>query len=144
MARIVVFQIFSYLDWSELIWGVGNLTMYKLLSLGLNLDFIENSLIVYVFQFGIVGAIVLVGALLYCLVALGRRAPALLKVTLGAFLLVALTNNTLSSKGPAVLLIFMLAMAFRGTAFSKSRISLSPKAQRSMFAIKSSQPISQA
>lgn len=125
MARIIIFQVFGFLDWNELIWGVGNSELVKYASLGLKLDFVENSLIIYVFQFGIIGALCLVGALLNALFALSRHTQVPLKLALCTFLVVALANNTLSSKSPAVVLIFILAIAFRDTVATKREALLS-------------------
>jgi hypothetical protein len=123
MARIIIFQVFGFMDWSELIWGVGNQTMYKFAALGLNIASVENSLIVYIFQFGIVGTVFLVGALVNTLIALGRNTQFLLKIALLTFFTVALTNNTLSVKSPSLLFIFIIAIAFRNIAPTSPRQS---------------------
>ena len=130
LTRLVIFRVFSLLDWNELIWGIGNFTLFKLSIFGLNIGSVENSLIVYIFQFGIIGASLLVAALLYALFNLGRRTPLELKIAIFAFLVVAFANNTLSSKSPALLLIFMVAIAFREPAVSTQETSLSLRHQR--------------
>jgi hypothetical protein len=121
MARIIIFQIFGYMDWNELLWGVGNSTMAKFAMLGLDIDSVENSLIVYVFQFGFFGAVCLACALLYTAVALGKNSQLPIKLSLFAFFTVALSNNSLSSKSPALMMIFILSIAFREVA-SKRKV----------------------
>lgn len=130
LTRLVIFQVFSLLNWNELIWGIGNFTLFKLSVFGLNIGSVENSLIVYIFQFGIIGASLLIGGLLYALFILGRHTPLELKIAIFAFLVVAFANNTLSSKSPALLLIFMVAIAFREPAVSTKKTSLGLRHQR--------------
>jgi hypothetical protein len=131
MARILVFQIFQFIDWGDLIWGMGNAAMYKLSEFGLNLLFVENSLIIWIFQFGLIGAGCLIAALLYTLYSLARHTRIQLKLALGAFLLLAMTNNELSTKSPALLLIFILAIAFRSpVAVEGSALSASGRFQK--------------
>lgn len=122
MARIIIFQIFNYMDWNELIWGVGNFSLYKYTVFGTNMAFVENSLIAYVFQFGVIGAVCLVGALLNALIALGRHTELPLKLALFTFFVVTLSNNTLSSKSPALMMIFVLAVAFRDAVSTKRAV----------------------
>ena len=116
MARIIIFQVFSYMDWNDLIWGVGNFSLYKYTIFGANIGFVENSLIAYVFQFGLIGAACLIGALLNAFFALGKNTELPLKLALLTFTAVALSNNTLSTKSPALMMIFVLAIAFRNAA----------------------------
>jgi len=134
MTRVIIFQIFGYMDWSELLLGVGNFEMLKLTWIGLNIQEVENSLIAYVFQFGIIGACCLVAALLNALFTLGRRAPLPLKMALVTFLVVAFANNTMSSKSTALLLIFMLAMAFRDTTVERGRTTANARTRPQRFA----------
>ena len=91
------------------------MTLTKLASLGLRQKSIESSIVVFIFQFGIIGSSILIGGLLYVFYRLGRGAQIQVKVGLLTFLLVALTNNTLSAKGPALTVIFLLAIAFRSS-----------------------------
>jgi hypothetical protein len=116
MARIVVLQVFDLLDLQELWWGAGLATLNKLAIQGLSLDYIENSIVMYVFQFGIIGSALLVGSLLYAFFSLGRGAERLVKVGLFVFLLIALSSNALSAKTSALSMIFLLAIAFRSSA----------------------------
>lgn len=134
MARIIIFQIFGYMDWNDLIWGVGNFALFKFTWLGLNLTAVENSLITYVFQFGIIGTLCLVGALLNTLFALGRHTQLPVKMALCSFIVVAFANNTMSSKSPALLLIFMLAIAFRDTVTAQRRAFATSKLGRKRLA----------
>jgi hypothetical protein len=115
MARISILNVFDLLNGQDLWWGIGAETLTKLTSQGLRMDSVENSIVVYVFQFGIIGSVFLIAALLYAFYVLGRGAQLPVKLGLLVFLLVALSNNTLSAKGPALTVIFLLAIAFRSS-----------------------------
>ena len=133
MARIIIFQVFGFMEWSDLIWGVGNLEMYKFAALGLNIDSVENSLIVYVFQFGLIGAFLIVGSMARTALALARDTQFPLKMALLAFFMIAITNNTLSVKSPSLLFIIILAIAFRRSAAAERANFSRPRPSRDGF-----------
>jgi hypothetical protein len=116
MARITILQVFDLLPGQELWWGPGLATLNHLATQGLRLDFVENSIVVYVFQFGIVGSLFLIATLSYTFFEIGRNTRGPVKIGLIVFLLVALSNNTLSYKTPALSVIFLLAIAFRSNS----------------------------
>jgi hypothetical protein len=119
MTRIVIFQIFGYMDWTDLMWGVGNEEMFKYASLGLNIASVEDSLIVFVFQFGFIGALLLMGSMLKMSLALSRHSSFSLKLALTVFFLVALSSNTLSVKSPSWLFIIVVAIGFHDAGVAK-------------------------
>jgi polysaccharide biosynthesis protein VpsF len=119
-ARIIIFQVFALSGWRDLVFGAGLETLTRLSRVGLKLQFVENSIIVYVFQFGFIGTAFLVSGFVYAFYALCRRAVPHVKIAVLVFLLVALSANTLSTKTPDILLIFTLAVAF-GAANGRGR-----------------------
>lgn len=101
-ARVVVYEIFNFFTLDELMFGVSLDQAGYYARAVLGLSHIESPIVIYVLQFGIVGAIVFVPALLFFYISITLRAPFYTKLAVAAFLAAALSNNTLASKGPGM------------------------------------------
>jgi hypothetical protein len=110
--RIVVFQVFGLANWRDLIFGAGLETMQRLAQVELKLPAVENPIIVYIFQFGIVGTAFLLTGFIVACYALCKGTPPQIKIGLAAFFIVALSSNSLATKSPDLVLVFLLAVAF--------------------------------
>lgn len=113
MARIQVYGVFGSMSWPEIVLGGDINSILKLVNINYNLPFIESSLVVYVVQFGIVGTVLLLGSLVrlaHRMVANAHLGGAL---AVWAFLIISLSNNTLSTKTSAVFLIVTLGITIR-------------------------------
>ena len=111
-ARIIIFQVFALSGWKDLVFGAGLETLTRLARVGLKLPYVENSIVVYIFQFGIIGTLFIVAGFLCAFCALWRCSPLQVKTGILGFFVVALSANTLSTKSPDIMLIFVLAIAF--------------------------------
>ncbi len=111
--RVIVFHVFDYIEWHDLIFGAGLETLNRIALTILHLPTVENSVIVFIFQFGLVGTACLIGGFLYALFVLACGSTAPIKIALFSFLAVALAANSLSIKTPEIMLVFILAIAFR-------------------------------
>ncbi|WP_460448007.1 VpsF family polysaccharide biosynthesis protein [Alsobacter sp. SYSU BS001988] len=112
-ARVEIYRIFGLVDWRDILLGADPLWIKKLAFEKLGFEFIESPVVMFVFQFGALGA-----AALFCtiLLSLWRLAAGSdWRATLGvvAFLLCALSNNTLSSKNQAIVMMVVLCLAYR-------------------------------
>lgn len=111
-ARVEIYRLFSMVTWRDILLGADLLWIKKLAFEKLGFEFIESPVIMFVFQFGAVGAAVLFGTILWTfwrLVA-GQNWRAAMGVV--AFLLCALSNNTLASKNQAVLMMIVYLLAY--------------------------------
>lgn len=129
--RVIIFQVFDFISWRELVFGTGLETLNRIALTILRLPTIENSIIVFIFQFGLVGTICLIWGFLYALFALARGAPVPVKMALLSFMIVALGANSLSTKTHEIMMTFVLAVAFRfpGQAPTRAvrvRVAMSP------------------
>ncbi len=123
LARIRIYEVFDYLQWDQIIWGVNYETWTLYTTRALKLDYVESSLVVFVLTFGAIGAFILVGSILNVFWALSRGTELALKLGLASFLIVASSNNALSSKSPVLMLVFLLALAFGEPVERKSHQS---------------------
>jgi hypothetical protein len=110
--RIVIFQVFELADWRDLIFGAGLENLQQLALVELKLPSVENPIVVYIFQFGIVGTIFILTGLMIAAYALCKGASPQVKIGLAAFFIVALSSNSLATKSPDLILVFLLAAAF--------------------------------
>jgi hypothetical protein len=114
MARVNIYGLFDLVSWREILFGADMKEIGKMALQHFDLEFIESSIILFVFQFGLFGTIVFL--LFMARTFLVLLAGAGLEVAIGtlAFFVVAGSNNGLSTKTPIVLLIVLLIVAFHG------------------------------
>jgi hypothetical protein len=80
------------------------------------LEFIESSLIIFIFQFGLIGTLVFLfflGRTFFVLVAGAQRNIVLATI---AFFVIALGNNGLSAKSAMIVMMFILIIAFHDSS----------------------------
>ncbi|GJD47485.1 hypothetical protein OPKNFCMD_0193 [Methylobacterium crusticola] len=109
-ARIEVYGVLAFLPWRDILLGGDIDAVLKLVQEKYGLPFIESSLLVFVVQFGLFGAALLLGmmARLVRVILRGSRPSAAMAVV--AFFAIALSNNGLSTKTSSVFLIIVLAV----------------------------------
>ena len=112
-ARVLVYRVFDYMSWSDILFGVGIQRLDVIALDRLHLFAVESSIVVFVALFGVVGALLFAGTFLSLVGALlkGARPAAVLGTVL--FFGVALSNNALSSKEPSMFTLMVLIIAFR-------------------------------
>lgn len=100
-SRVVVYNLFNYMTPSEFMFGmsIAKADYYARFALGLNA--IESPIVVYVVQFGVIGAAVFMSAMLFFYASIAMRAPLYSKLAVFAFVIAAASNNSLASKGPS-------------------------------------------
>jgi hypothetical protein len=110
-ARIDVYDIFRYVSWNDVLYGIGAWRAQFYAKYGLGLDTIESPIVITVAQFGAIGAAIILGSILFFLLSLTFRAPVLTKLGALAFCITALSNNAFTSKGPALVTATVLLFA---------------------------------
>ena len=111
MARIEVYKLFSMTGWRDILFGADMGRIDKLAELRLGLKTIESSLVVAVYQFGAIAALLLIVGFPMTLLRLLAGATPTAWAGAAVFLGVALANNTLTTKTPVVVVIFVLLIA---------------------------------
>lgn len=120
MARVEIYRIFGLVSWKEILLGADVDHISYLAKYRLDIPIIESSVVFFVFQFGLIGAVVFASSLLLVIGRLLAGAPATVNVGAAIFFLVALSNNTLSAKGPAIVLLFVLLATARTHAADRA------------------------
>jgi hypothetical protein len=124
--RVIIFQVFELANWRDLIFGAGLETLQRLAQVELKLPSVENPIVVYIFQFGIVGTTFILTGLIVASYALCKGALPQVKIGLAAFFIVALSSNALATKSPDIMLVFLLAVAFRISSHKVGWVDGSP------------------
>ena len=114
-ARIDVYQVFDWVSWGDILFGRDVLEIRDMVMDRLGI-LVETSVIIFVFQFGLFGALLFTGTLIYMLLRLAAGADRRAYIAVGAFMIVALSNPTLSGKHCYILMMLLLLIAYRNDA----------------------------
>ncbi|MGY3688569.1 VpsF family polysaccharide biosynthesis protein [Vibrio coralliilyticus] len=104
-ARLDVFYLIDQLSVREWIFGASH-RLLESIELYLDIDVIENYLVGWIFTFGLVGAVPLFVTVFVPLGYFAVSGNYIERVTILSFALVSITNNSLTTKTPALLLLF--------------------------------------
>lgn len=111
--RLTSFELLGMLSPSQLWGGIDFSTYQLLLEINPQLTIIENFWINMLVSFGIILFAVFVASFVYYLYKMGRNQSWYIKGSMLSFILVASTNNSLSTKTLALLLFVVAVYAFR-------------------------------
>jgi hypothetical protein len=114
LARVNICRLFELVSWNEILFGadIGNIRRMALYHF--DLEFIESSLVMFVFQFGLIGTVIFLLFLARTFITLLWGAGRYVLIGTAAFFIIAFGNNSLSTKTPNVLMIMLLIVAFHG------------------------------
>jgi hypothetical protein len=124
LARVSIYRLFEFVSWKEILFGTDIDNIRRLALFHFDLEFIESSLVMFIFQFGLVGTAVFLAILARTFMVLLSGAGRLVYIGTAAFFVAAFGNNSLSTKTPNILMIMLLIVAFHGdrTAVRSSRV----------------------
>ncbi|MDD9178995.1 MULTISPECIES: VpsF family polysaccharide biosynthesis protein [Aliivibrio] len=112
-ARFTVFYLLDQLSPSEWLWGASN-NLQSAIELYLGISVIENFIIAWIYKFGLIGMLPLLSMLVIMLLSLAVKARGFASFAVLTFLIVSISNNSLSTKTPALLFMFSaLYLCFR-------------------------------
>lgn len=111
-ARIDVYQVFDWVTWPQILFGSDIVAIKKMVWDRLGI-LVETSVVVFVFQFGLFGALLFVGGLLWMMLRAAAGADRRAYVAIFAFFATAMSNDALSGKHCYILMMLMLLIAFR-------------------------------
>lgn len=104
-ARIDVFFLLEQLTVSEWIWGASH-RLLESIELYIGINVIENYFIGWIFTFGLIGTIPLAMCVFLPLYYFSKNGDYSSKLSVLIFFLVGITNNSLTTKTPVLLLLF--------------------------------------
>jgi hypothetical protein len=109
-SRVKIFQIFNYIDLTDLLFGAGLDKLNKYVTLGLN-TLVENSFVILIFQFGAILTLVWFTALANVFRALAGGAGIAVKLAILAYILLLFSGPI--GKDASLMLLLLLCLAFR-------------------------------
>lgn len=111
-ARVDVYKVFEWVSTNEILFGTDLIRIREMVFERLGL-LIESSVVVFVFQFGLFGAILFAATIIWTLLraAWGRELRSFIAV--GAFLATASSNDAMSGKHAYFMLMIVMLLAFR-------------------------------
>jgi hypothetical protein len=112
LARTDVYKVFDYVSWQDVMFGAESAEITRIVNDKLHLPFIESSLIDLTFQLGLVLAVPFALLVFWLIWRLLRHQPRAAWIGTAAFLLAALSNNTLSQKTAVVSVLVVLLVAY--------------------------------
>jgi hypothetical protein len=109
-ARITVYQVFGMTGWRDILFGTDTTVILDLVNDRLGLPFIEQSPVIFVYEFGLPLALVFTVMMvrLFSVLLTGATLP--VRLATAVFFLAALSNNTLSSKTSLLAVIVVLIL----------------------------------
>jgi hypothetical protein len=113
MARVTIYRVFEFVGWREIMLGMNVDDLLTIVREKLHLPYIESAPVVLILLFGLPVAIAFVFVVFRMLFGLLRGMPVPAWIGTIVFLLAALSNNTLSSKTPEILMLVVLLLAYR-------------------------------
>jgi hypothetical protein len=111
-ARIDVYKVFDWVSWPEIFFGSDIVAIKKMVMDRLGI-LVESSVVVFVFQFGLFGALLFVGCLLWMMLRAAAGADRRAYIGIFAFFATAMSNDALSGKHCYILMMLVLLLAFR-------------------------------
>ena len=111
-ARVTIYQVFGLVGWNDIMFGMRADTLLEIVNTKLHLPAIESAPVVITLLLGLPLALVFTALVGWTIYRLVKGAPLAAWIGTTAFLLTALSNNTLSSKTPVVTIIVVLLVAF--------------------------------
>jgi hypothetical protein len=127
MARVNIYGLFELVSWREILFGADVREIGKMALQHFDLEFIESSIVNFVFQFGLFGTIFFLLFMARTFLVLLAGAGREVVVSTLAFFVVAGSNNGLSAKTQIVLMIVLLIVAFHGPPSARRRVAVNSR-----------------
>jgi len=110
--RVSIYDVFKYVSFEQVMFGMDGTELVKIVTEKLNLPTIESAQVVILLLFGLPLALFFAWLVSWMIWRMLRHAELGAWVGVGAALAAALSNNTLSSKTPMVMIMIVLVLAY--------------------------------
>ncbi len=110
--RVSIYDVFNYVTFEQVMFGMDGAELVKIVTETLRIPTIESAQVVIILLFGLPMALLFTWLVLWLLLRLLRYAPSAAWIGVAATLAAALSNNTLSSKSPVVMMLLVLVLAY--------------------------------
>jgi hypothetical protein len=132
MARITIYQVFNYVNWRQILFGMDVNDLTALVNEKLKIKFIESTPVFLILVFGAFAAAIFAISFFWMLRRLltDTRRPALIATV--TYLVLSLSNNALSTKTPEILILTVLLLAFAGPSTGETPAQGAGRAEASV------------
>ena len=110
--RVSIYDVFNYVTFDQVMFGMDATELVKIVTEKLHLPTIESAQVVILLLFGLPVALLFAWLVFWMIWRMLRHAGLAAWIGVAGTLLAALSNNTLSSKTPVVLMMMVLVMAY--------------------------------
>lgn len=110
--RVSIYDVFKYVTFEQVMFGMDGAELVKIVTEKLHLPTIESAQVVILLLFGLPLALIFSWLVFWMIWRMLRHAELGAWIGVGAALLAALSNNTLSSKTPMVMMMIVLVLAY--------------------------------
>lgn len=111
-ARIDVFQMFNFISFKQILWGISEKDIINIMSKS-GIGIIENYWISYILSFGLICTLIFVTFVFLCLKPLFKNIATIkIIISVGSFLIISSTNNSMLSGVPALILLVLCVYSF--------------------------------
>ena len=111
-ARVTVNEVFGMVGWQEWLFGMPPADLLALVNERLGLPYIESAQVVIGLTLGVPLGLCFAGVTLWIVLVLLRGVPLAGRIGTVTMFLASASNNALSSKQPAITVLFVLLLAF--------------------------------
>lgn len=108
MVRLKIYEILMYFDTQDIIFGSERSTVLTYLHYNVGVSIIENFWLQFLLYYGLIFFIFFAGAFFFLMINLVKNQRIELKLCALSFIVIASTNNSLSTKTSALVLMFSL------------------------------------
>jgi hypothetical protein len=123
LARVNIYGLFDLVTWNEILFGADIGYIRQLALEHFDLEYIESSLVMFVFEFGLLGTIVFLLMMARTFQVLLSGASRFVVIGTVAFFVIAGGNNSLTTKSSIVLMIILLVIGFHATPEPALRVN---------------------
>ena len=110
--RVSIYDVFNHVTFEQVMLGMDGAELVRIVTQVLRIPTIESAQVVIILLFGLPLALLFTWLVLWLMFRLLRHAPAAAWIGVAGTLAAALSNNTLSSKTPVVMMMLVLVMAY--------------------------------
>jgi len=121
MARVKIYEVFTYVSWKELFFGMNSADLLKIVNEKVELPFIESAPVIIIMLQGLPAAIFFTIVVVRYILRILRGMPLAAKIGAATFILADMSNNALANKTPDIILLTLLIVGLRSAVHSAPR-----------------------
>jgi len=110
--RVSIYDVFKHVSFEQVMFGMDGTELVRIVQQKLHMPTIESAQVVFILLFGLPVALLFAWLVLWMMWRMLRHAQPAAWIGVAATLLAALSNNTLSSKTPIVMMMIVLVLAY--------------------------------